>query len=183
MKYLFTIATVLLLFSCIPLKVAPQISDYKITKGKRFQKQLPKQQTFIFNDPKKAQEFYKFLDAKIGFDNLNLDYYLPIIINDKNYSLSYYEIERTTKTLNLLPILFDASRQSKGKNTYLEDFHTLENRKGTWYIALTIHNEDSTDCLNDDFSNKKEVISYLKNLKNEYLATSNYMETKMMRKN
>jgi len=181
MKYVLTTLFALLLFSCIPLKIAPKIEDYKVVKGKRFQKKLPKQQTFIFTDPKKANEFYQFLDAKIGFDNLNLDYYLPININNNKFFLSYYEVERTTKTLNLLPILFDASRLSKGKKTYLDDFHTTENRKGTWYIAITIHNEESTDCLNTSYNKQDQVISYLKRLKEEYLSTSNYAETQMIK--
>ena len=182
MKYLYVAFIAILFTSCIPVKVAPQIADFKVKKGKRFQKKLPKRQAFIFNDPKKANEFYKFIDAKIGFENQTLDYYLPVTINNKLYSFSYYEVSRTTKTINLLPMLIDSNRSSKGKEPLLEDLYTSENRKGTWYIAITIQNNSSTDCLSDNFKDKPEVVAYLKKLKDEYLSTYNYEALKMKRK-
>ncbi len=182
MKHFSILFIAISLYACVPVKIAPKIKDYKITKGKKFHKQLPKQQTFIFNDPKKSNEFYKFLDAKVGFDHLKMDYYLPITINNNKYFLSYYEISRDTKTLNFVPILFDAAMKDKGIDLTLEDLYISNIRKGDWYIAVTIHNSKSSDCLNEDFENNKEIISYLKKLKNEYLVTSNYTETRMMRK-
>ena len=182
MKYFAIVFTLLILNSCVPIKIAPQIIDYKVANGKRFQKKLPKQQTFIFNDPKKANEFYQFLNAKIGFDNLKMDYYLPIDINHKKYFLSYYEVTRDTKTLNFIPILFDAAINGNGMDSQLENIYVTKNRKGIWYIAITIHNDKSSDCLTEEFEKSKEVIFYLKKLKDEYLETSNYTETRMKRK-
>ena len=182
MKLFITFFILISLNSCVPIKIAPQIADYKVTKGKGFQKQLPKQQTFVFNDPKKSNEFYQFLDAKIGFDNLKMDYYLPITINTKKYFLSYYEVSRDTKTLNFVPILFDAAAQNKGIDPILEDSYVTKIRKGDWYIAITVHNDKSSDCLNTNFVNQKEVVQYLKNLKDEYLVTSNYTEIRMKKK-
>ena len=40
---------VVLLTSCIPTKIAPKIESYKITTGKKFNKALPKWQSFIFD--------------------------------------------------------------------------------------------------------------------------------------
>ena len=182
MKYLILFFIGLFVFSCIPIKIIPRIEDYKITKGKKFQKQLPKQQTFIFEDSKKSNEFYKFLDAKIGFDNLKMDYYLPLKINNNKYFLSYYEVSRDSKTLNFIPILFDATIQTKGYKPLFEETYATKSRNGKWFIAITIHNDKSSDCLQDNFKNKQQVISYLKMLKDEYLETSNYTETRMTRK-
>ena len=182
MKFLAFLFISFFVFSCVPVKIAPKIDDYKVVKGHKFHKQLPKQQTFIFSDPKKSNEFYQFLDAKIGFEQLKMNYYLPITVNNNKYFLSYYEVSRDTKTLNFVPILFDAAIQNEGIDPILEDAYVSKIRDGKWYIAITIHNDISSDCLSDDFSNNKEVIYYLKNLKDEYLATSNYRETRMMRK-
>ena len=111
-----------------------------------------------------------------------MDYYLPITVNNNKYFLSYYEVSRDTKTLNFVPILFDAAIQNEGIDPLLEDAYVSKIRDGKWYIAITIHNDISSDCLSDDFSNSKDVIYFLKKLKDEYLATSNYRETRMMRK-
>ena len=122
------------------------------------------------------------MDAKIGFDNINLDYYLPFSVNNRQYFLSYYEVSRETKTINLLPMLVDSNRESKGKDPLMEDYYSSRS-KGVWYIAITVHNAESSDCLSKDFKNKEEVTKYLKNLKDEYLATYNYKIIKMERLN
>ena len=46
--------------SCIPLKIAPNIKGEKIVNAKKFKKDLPKYQGFIFEDTKNANEFYEF---------------------------------------------------------------------------------------------------------------------------
>lgn len=180
MKNIIFLLITISLYSCVPLKIAPQINDYKVVKGKRFQKQLPKLQTFIFNDPKESGEFYTFLEAKFQSKELEMEYYLPLTINNKDYNLSYYEVERNTKTLNLVPILVDASRSGNNKKPLMEDFYTTK-RTGIWYIAITINSSSNTDCLNDNYKYKQEVVNYLQKLKNEYIMTHNYLQTQLKR--
>ena len=55
-------------FSCIPLQIAPNIDGAKIYKGKKFKKQLPKQHVYVFEDPKDANEFYTYINAKFDID-------------------------------------------------------------------------------------------------------------------
>ncbi len=177
MKYLQILLIITLFYSCIPLKVAPKIENYKITKAKKFKRNLPNQNAFVFKDPKDANEFYQYIEAKLGFENQTSENYNPFKINNKAYYLAFYEVERTTKTLNLVPIATDLA--VKSQDPLLENFYT--SRKGDWYIVITITSADSLDCLASNYKNKEKVISYLKTLKEDYLATNNYEETFMKR--
>ncbi len=179
MKFIFSLVIVISLSSCIPVKIAPQIEDYTVKKGKRFKSYLPKEHTFIFNDPKKANEFNQFIAAKFGVENDFLEELIPIEINGKQYVLRYNEVERITKTINLIPFAIDAGLQSKNIDPLLEDVYT--SRTGNWYIVISIANENTIDCLNPEFKNQSEIVASLKKLKDEYLNTSNYLETLMKR--
>ena len=48
--------------------IAPNIEDYKITKGKDFKRSLPKREMFIFEDPKEAGHFYTYVNTKFNLD-------------------------------------------------------------------------------------------------------------------
>jgi hypothetical protein len=182
-KLVFTLTITLLFTACVPLKIAPQIPDYKIAKGKRFHKQLPKQELFIFNDPKDEDEFFKFLSAKYGAETLETEYYIPFELNGTKYFLSYYQVARNSKTLNFAPILIDAARNAKKKRrTNLKEFYTT-NRDDIWYICISITSEQSADCLNVLYNRQPELVQYLKNLKTEYITTHNYEQTKFNNQN
>jgi len=45
-NFFFIIVSILVFQSCIPLRIAPTIEDYKITEGKKFKRSLPKQEMF-----------------------------------------------------------------------------------------------------------------------------------------
>lgn len=50
--------------SCIPMRIAPIIKDYKATQGKNFKKRLSKLYKSIFPDPRPANQFYKYVNTK-----------------------------------------------------------------------------------------------------------------------
>ena len=160
--------------SCIPLKIAPNIKGEKIVNAKKFKKDLPKYQGFIFEDTKNANEFYDFINAKYNLKHSNVESNVPININNKTYYLSFFERERITKTLNLIPIAIDAGRNSKNKEPLLEDLYT--SRSGCWYLILTVTDPEIKDCLNPKYPQHIEIVNHLKKLKNEYFSTSNYIE-------
>ena len=174
MKKFASYLLILLTYSCIPLKIAPNIQGEKIVNAKKFKKDLPNFQGFIFEDSKNANEFYNFINAKYNLKHINVESNVPISINNKTYFLSFFERERTTKTLNLIPIAIDVDRNSKGKDPLLEDLYT--SRNGFWYLILTVTDNEIEDCLNPKYPQHQEIINHLKNLKNEYFSTSNYME-------
>ncbi len=161
-------------FSCIPLQIAPNIDGAKIYKGKKFKKQLPKQQVYVFEDPKDANEFYTYINAKFDIDYDIGGGNVPITINNKKHYLTFYEVERNTKTVNLVPIAVDLANESKGNEPVFEAIYT--SRSGSWYIALTVTDDAFNDNLKETDPSHKSILRYLDKLRLEYLSTANYME-------
>ena len=174
MKKLSCYLLILIAYSCIPYKIAPNIEGEKIIKAKKFKKDLPNFYGFIFEDPKNANEFYNFINAKYNLKHLNVESNVPISINNETYYLSFFERERTTETINLIPFIIDADRNSKGKESLLEDFYAT--RTGFWYLVITVTDPKFKDCLNPNHPQHGKIVNHLKKLKDEYFSTSNYME-------
>jgi hypothetical protein len=173
-KNVFILIVCFSTFSCIPLKIAPNIEGAKIYKGKKFKKQLPKQHVYVFEDPKDANEFYTYINAKFDLDYDITGGNVPITIDGKKHYLTFYEVERGTKTVNLIPIAVDTALDSKGNDPLFQDSYT--SRTGTWYIALTVTDDDFNDNLKENDPAYRDIIKYLDHLRNEYLSTANYME-------
>ena len=173
----------LLLFlnSCIPLSVAPTISEYKITKAKRFKRDLPKVYGFIIEDRKYADEFYHFINLKYDLGHLNVETNVPFQIDGRFFYLSFFEREKVTRTLNLIPIFVDAKLASDESDPLLEEHHS--SRIGKWYIIITVADEQMEDALASEYELREKVIQYLKDLKEEYYSTDNYMEAYLKGKN
>lgn len=174
MKIISTLALLVVLSSCIPIKIAPRIKEDKIKIGKRFKRQLSKDYTFIFKDPKDENEFYNYINIKYDLENENVGEHVPFIINKQLYFFTFHEIEKETKTLNFLPFLFDAALQNKDMDPVLEDAYT--SRFGNWYIVLQVQDVHTRDCLHPDYPQRNEIIRYLRMIKQEYLHTQNYYE-------
>lgn len=154
----------------------------KVVKAKKFKRQLPKQYAFIFEDPKNANEFYNYVNAKFQISYDDLEGNIPININDNNYYLTFYEVKRNTETVNLIPMVVDAVLEEKGYtsgSTFESDYTS---RSGTWYLALTVNNDALEDCLHPEHDSKAEIEKYAKDLKEEYLSTTHYMEVYLKRK-
>jgi len=173
-KGLYMVLFLLFTFSCIPLKIAPSIDGAKVYKGKKFKKQLPGQYVYVFEDPKDANEFYTYINAKYDIDYDVGGGNLPITIDNKNYFLTFYEVERSSKTVNLVPIVADAAMESKGNDPIFDGSYT--SRSGSWYIALTVTDNDFNDNLKETDPAYNEIFKHLDHLRNEYLTTANYME-------
>ncbi len=160
--------------SCIPLQIAPNIDGAKVYKGKKFKRKLPKQHVYVFEDPKDANEFYFYINAKYKIDYDDAGGNVPITIGNKKYYLTFYEVERNTQTVNLIPMFVDGVLENKGYGSTLESFHY--SRTGAWYIALTVSDDQLNDNLKEDDPAYNQIIKHLDNLRNEYLTTGNYME-------
>jgi hypothetical protein len=170
---------ILSIFSCIPVSIAPKIKGQKIVKAKRFKRDLPKDYSFIIEDPKDADEFYNFINIKYDCGYIDVDTNVPFQIGNQVYYLSFFEREKVSRTWNLIPIVIDLKRESNGNDPMLEDIHVT--RKGKWYIVMTISNEKMEDCLAPKHESRQKVVSYLKNLRHEYYSTHNYIETYLKR--
>lgn len=159
-------------YSCIPLQIAPNLEEGKVYKPKKFKRSLPKQHAFVFTDPKDADEFYYYLNAKFTLDPEGLGNNIPIMIDNRRYFLSFYETEKSTQTLNLLPLAIDATLVANDSEPILDEIYT--SRTGNWYIALTISDIGHQDALNPEYRDVQKITSYVTQLHKEYLTTQNY---------
>ncbi|MGC1514865.1 MAG: hypothetical protein WA810_04760 [Maribacter sp.] len=175
MKRVFLLIGVMLTFQCcIPLRVAPNIKDYKITQGKKFKRSLPKRQMFVFEDPKEANEFYNYINTKFELQNVDVYDNIPFTINGDQYFFSFYEIDIPDKTINFVPIAIDIALTRANLDPSLEHLH--QRRIGNWFIAIEVYRDSESDCLQNNSPSKQTVSAYFRDLKNEYLATHNYNE-------
>jgi len=172
MKFLYFTLAALLTVSCIPYKSAPSIEEDQVINGRKFKSGLPKAQTFIFEDNKDADEFYYYVNTKYDLNHQKVETDVPLKINGQYYYISFYEVEKTDETLNLVPLAIDASRNSKGRDPIMENSYV--SRKGKWYIALTVTDDMMSDCLDPKHKNYEEVLEYCKELRLEYHTTDDY---------
>lgn len=180
MRTLVLLLLFFLIYSCIPLRIAPKIEDNKVMLAKKFKRQLPKDYAFIFEDPKDANEFYNYINIKFELHDEDVNYQVPIIVNNSAYYMTFHETEIPTKTLNLIPIAIDAKRESNGNDPLLEDAHI--SRKGHWYLVITLIDTDGNDSLKPEYKDRQALIKYLKQLKTEYLTTVNYYDALLKKK-
>jgi hypothetical protein len=136
MKSLLLMFFLLLFTSCIPLRIAPNIKEEKLIVAKKFKRSLPRKHSYVFEDPKDADEFYNYINTKYELNHEDVEFNVPVLINENEYFLSFHEVERITKTLNLIPLLIDAGLDSKGYSPVMEDSYS--SREGNCYIVLTI---------------------------------------------
>lgn len=141
-------------------------------QAKKFQRKLPKETSFIFKDPKDADEFYHYINKKYSLDHKHVGLNTPFKLNGKFYYLSYNEVGKDDETLNLGLAVTDLVLQEKAGFTVFDDNYST--RKGHWYLILTVYDKDVKNCLLDKHPMRSDIINYLKNLKKEYLTTSNY---------
>lgn len=180
MKYLHYFLFLFLISSCIPLRIAPTIKDYKLTEGKKFKRYLPRDNAFVFEDPKDANEFYNFINTKYSLNHQTVEYNVPINVEGEEFFLSFYEVEISDKSINLLPIFANSALENKGIDPIFDDPQVKQ--KGNWYLALFVYDADMKDCLKSNYPSRAEVIKHLQSIKKEYLTTNNYLEAMMKMK-
>lgn len=173
-KTVLLVSLLLLLISCVPTRIAPSIQDYKVTKGKKFKRSLPKRQMFLFKDPKPANEFYTYINTKFQLNDINVYNDVPFSLKDKHYFFSFYEVEIPNKSINLVPLAVDALLARADLDPIMEDHYAT--RKGNWYLAIEVYSDTEQDCLAADSASKPAISEYFRMLKNEYLASDNYNE-------
>ena len=175
-----TLVLLVLFQSCIPLQVAPKIKDYKITKGNKLKRSLPKRQMFVFEDPKEANQFYDYINTKFRLGRRRVYDDVPFVIAGKQYFFSFYEVEIEDKALNIFPIVFDVVLNATLKNEDMEPYLSKDMdfvlRRGNWYLAIEVYSDYEKDCLSVNSLSRAPVLNYLRSLKNEYLSTHNYNE-------
>ncbi|PCJ97730.1 MAG: hypothetical protein COA50_04635 [Flavobacteriaceae bacterium] len=175
-KFLPLILMLLVAESCIPLRIAPNIEDYKITSGKKFKRSLSKRNMFIFKDPKEANHFYDYVNIKYQLEHENVYDDIPFKINDQQYFFAFYEVDIPDKAINLFPVLFAHALNAALNSDEENDAAPEESRKDNYYLAIEVYSDIDKDCLEGNSLSREVVLKYLRALKEEYLSTHNYNE-------
>ncbi len=150
------------------------MAEGKVVKANRFLKKFPKQYAYVFDDPKDANEFYKYINAKyqIAYDDAMGN--VPVTIGEDRYYLTFYEANKETQTINLVPMMVDAALEQEGYGKPLESAEF--SRYGKWYLVLTVTDDNYKDALYPEYEEYKNVLKYVSELRSEYLSTTHYIE-------
>ncbi|WP_422104603.1 hypothetical protein [Winogradskyella sp.] len=153
-KHVISILLGITITACIPVSFAPDFNKkgYKVKEAQRFKRKLPEQQAFIFEDTKEADAFYDFINTKFELNDLDVDFEVPFRIEGQLYYLSFYEVEKSTTAIDLFNITDE-----------------LVHEVGTWYIVITVIDNDSKDGLKASHPKHQLILQYLKDLRQEYL--------------
>lgn len=142
--------------------------------AKKFKRDLPRETSYIFSDPKEAYDFYDYINTKYKLNDVDVGLNSPIQIEGKTYYFTYHETDIPNKTLNLPLIVADAALEKEGHPTLFENNYI--SRTGNWYLVLTVYDDDIKNCLLQNHPDHLKVLAYLNAMKAEYLRTSNYTE-------
>ncbi|MGB5370617.1 MAG: hypothetical protein WBN18_09315 [Flavobacteriaceae bacterium] len=165
--------------SCIPLRTAPEIADYRVTRGKKFNRKLPQREMYIFKDTKEADAFYNYVDVKYDLNHQNVYEDVPFMLEGTQFFFSFYEVEITDKSLNLFPAMFDlfVGGALGWEEPILSDDWEVVNRKGNWFVAIEVYNDFEKDCLSSTSLSRPLVLNYLTSLKDDYISHKNFLES------
>lgn len=172
MKNFISILILSVLYGCIPVQRAPNIKDFKVMNAKKFDKTIAPKTTFIFKDPKDADEFYNYINTKFQLKHDNVGYNSPVVVDGVELYLTYYEKEKLNTTLNLPLVIIDKKLEQEDIGPLFENNYTK--RTGEWYLMITVYDENLKNCLLKSHPLRPKVLKFLKELKDEYLNTHNY---------
>lgn len=138
--------------------------------AEKFDKSLTKDYALIFEDPKDEEEFFYFINSRYDIIETNDQLIIPFYINNETFFLSYAEVEKSSKTINFVPILLDGILASKGMDPWFESLEST--RTGRWFLVLTVTDINNADCLDPKHLSHKSVLDTVRNLKYAYLRAS-----------
>lgn len=182
MRYILGLFCLVILQSCFPVAIAPDLSDGSIKRAKKFNKKLPNRYSYIFTDPKDADEFYTYINTKYDLQHNYVEDNVPIVLDGDNYYISFYEVSKNTKTVNLLRPLANKMLEENGIGAVFDD-DPVRIYGDTWYIALLITDEDFNDGLNPSYKNYARVEEFASSLHKEYYSMRNYRQAILTVKN
>jgi len=173
MKYAGLLILALFLQGCFPVSIPPNLEKGKLIAGQKFKRKLPDQYAYIFTDSKDANQFYYYLSAKfppneIGDSESNV----PVVVDNHNYYISFYETEKKSRVVNLIPAIANEIMDRKNVPISIDEPPIV--RGGTWYIALMISDEQFNDALSPQYHRHQDMLKYAKSIHQEYLGTRIY---------
>ena len=89
MRYIVGLLCLVILQSCFPVAIAPDLSSGAVKKASKFNKKLPDRYSYIFTDPKDADEFYTYINTKFNLQHNYVEDNVPIVLDGDNYYISF----------------------------------------------------------------------------------------------
>lgn len=142
--------------SCIPVKLAPRIESYKILKGRQFEKGLPERNIFVFEDKQDVSAFYCFVDKKFELENKQVMDDVPFTVNSHQYFFSFYEVDKSSTTIQLMPFILSKITKSDAK----EKPEMIQS--DYYYIGIEVYSDIENDCLDINALSRTPVLNYLR---------------------
>ncbi|WP_340200990.1 hypothetical protein [Ascidiimonas sp. W6] len=157
-KITFLAAFMLIISSCVTIKKAPAIDDYRVMKGKEFQKKnFTSQTAFIFQNDLKMIDFRSFLAEKYDLHSFKSTMRIPVVFEDISFELFVFTPEKKEQKINFINAII-----SKNADDISVDESTYD------YVAISVSRIDDADCLSETSIYHKLVLRYLEDLKDTY---------------
>jgi len=162
--------------SCIPVKTVKSIPTYKIVKAKSHSKKDYKKYTkFVFLNKKHASNFIQFLEKKYKvFKYKGRVYFTDKVLasKNKNFNLTIYFKVNESKYISLIN-LFSKNRKDSFDPDYNPDLDDpVQTGRIYNFVEITVTDDGNVDYLKEGSKFKKELYSFLNNLRLEY---NNYL--------
>ncbi|XLS29248.1 hypothetical protein ACJD0Z_00160 [Flavobacteriaceae bacterium M23B6Z8] len=159
MKFTRVLFLILLLsFSCVTIKKAPEIEDYKVLDGRQFQKRNFTDRTaFVFQNDLKMVDFRGFLADKYELSSFKSTARIPVEIDNISFELFVFTPEIKQQKINFIGAIIN-----KNPEDVTIDEETYD------YVGISVSREDDLDCLSENSIYHNLVRRYLENLKDEY---------------
>ncbi len=160
MKYYIFLLVLFLITSCIPISLPRSIPTYKIKSNKIKVGAAKKRfKEYRFEISNSDYNLSKFLKDKFNSTSCNpLDLcYKKVLINNIEQQFIFKTYTKKVKVINLLPIFFKSNPKTA----------ELSTKK---YIGITVKDDFNYDYLGGNSAYKEQVITYLSQLKLDYIA-------------
>jgi hypothetical protein len=184
-KQLVLLGVLLLFFSsCIPIKRAPNITDYKVLKGKKLKKSLGKKNFFVFKNEKNMALFSAYINDKFKPKPNTFASNIPVQLEGEIFYFTFINVPITEETADLFsPLLGAVAEKALGIDD-VEHFDEFEDNNQSipiytnkeYFVAVKVHHDIEGDCLAENSLFRPIVLNYLRNLKTEFSNHSSYYD-------
>lgn len=155
---LYFLGLIFLIHGCIPLRIAPRISNYEVSRAKDIDKRIKfKEHIFVFENPKRKTQFEKFLESKYKLLPYGYGERYEVALNDNIFDVRINNVILSDSYIDLTGIWYNDD-----ENEDTDTYH---------YITIRVSSEYEDDCLSVNSLHYDLVLNYLVNLRTAYLSS------------
>ncbi|MGS2738863.1 hypothetical protein [Sinomicrobium sp. M5D2P17] len=149
-----------LIYGCIPLRIAPRISNYEVSRGKDIDKRIKfKEHIFVFENPKRKTQFEKFLENNYKLIPYGYGDRYEVVLNDNTFDVRVSNLILNDSYIDLTGIW---NNDDENADDDMDTYH---------YITIRVSSEYEEDCLSVNSLHYDLVLDYLEKLRTAYLSS------------